>query len=102
MDKGYKFGKSECSVCGKNVADNWYIRHLKKEHPISNDASTPKVCISCDREPPMDRPGAKICSVCFIKRIAELLDDGGVEGKLVRAWLLRPVNEYEELIRRIR
>ena len=34
MKAGYKYGKSECPVCGKFVADNWYIRHLKEKHPV--------------------------------------------------------------------
>lgn len=34
MDKGYKFGTSICPDCGEEVADNWYVRHRKKKHPV--------------------------------------------------------------------
>jgi hypothetical protein len=32
MEKGYKFGRSICHICGAEVADNWYIRHMNDEH----------------------------------------------------------------------
>jgi len=93
MEQGYKFGKSECPICGKIVADNWYIRHLKKEHPTPDNS--PELCIACRREPIMDRPGARICSVCFVRRMAELLDDDSEAGKMVSNWLLEPIKEYD-------
>ena len=34
MKAGYKYARSECPVCGKEMADNWIVRHMKKEHPL--------------------------------------------------------------------
>ena len=34
MKAGYKFPVETCPECGKLVARNWMIRHLKKEHPL--------------------------------------------------------------------
>jgi len=34
MMAGYKYKKVACPVCGKPVAENWCIRHLKKYHPV--------------------------------------------------------------------
>lgn len=34
MPTGYKYKRVKCPVCGKEVAENWYIRHLNREHPV--------------------------------------------------------------------
>ena len=35
MNKGYKYPIDHCHICGKSVARNWYIQHLKKAHPLT-------------------------------------------------------------------
>ena len=45
MKSGYKFKKMECPKCGLLVAENWYVRHMKKEHPrdkIPEEALPPR------------------------------------------------------------
>lgn len=34
MKAGYKYGESKCPECGEEIADNWYIRHMNKCHPL--------------------------------------------------------------------
>lgn len=40
MQKGYRFPRSECRFCGEIIADNHYIHHLRKEHPVVDGKST--------------------------------------------------------------
>ena len=37
MKRGYKFKTMTCHVCGKRIAENWYLRHLKESHPKETD-----------------------------------------------------------------
>ena len=30
---GYQFTYTRCPICGLHMAQNWLVRHMKKEHP---------------------------------------------------------------------
>lgn len=32
MDKGYKYEVVTCGYCERDVALNWYVRHMKRYH----------------------------------------------------------------------
>lgn len=34
MKPGYTFAYVTCSKCGKKMPSNWYVRHLRANHPL--------------------------------------------------------------------
>ena len=37
MKKGFKYKTVQCEICGKELSENWYIRHVKAEHAAAEE-----------------------------------------------------------------
>jgi hypothetical protein len=104
MQSGYKFSRSECPVCGESVADNWYIRHMNTEHPLNLPVFHPPhpdgavICVDCKREPVVDRPSAKVCRRCAMRRFEDLLfPTEPSTNEKIDAWLIWNGYDREKL-----
>lgn len=39
MKQGYQFDRETCPVCNEEVSANWMVRHLRRKHPLTVNAS---------------------------------------------------------------
>ncbi len=58
MKKGYKYPRFECQFCGATVADNHYIYHMRKNHPIIDGKRT-YPALPNEKPLPAPRPKAR-------------------------------------------
>lgn len=43
MRAGFRFSRVPCPECGEKIAENWLLRHLKREHPRPAGGSSPGI-----------------------------------------------------------